>query len=350
MGMSMTEAEAVIRAMSDIEEPLSGLMRGYDCNDLLPQGSNLAYETMAPAKVPVSYYIDTRDHHLLDVGFEYSPTGTRVARIMYWSFLPGSDWEAYLAFAKEKFGRPDLVRSENDDITAIWCEKGDPKCADDYGYRHRIVLRWEHHKDENGLTQPDGRLSVERGMWLEDEYTKSFGEKARRDPVGGKRLFDQCREAVGTFTERTDFERHLGDMAGSLRSWSPAINEPRLIENNLFRSIGLDAKTVMTAHDCAMRRQSGLRDFDCHDRSIFRWMRNKNNLWLLAMRDLVTAGHATPSGTISSESRVYCLVRHEPFGPYELVWAGASLVDLSRWLSAGEQPNQQLGGQCQFSS
>lgn len=348
LGMPIAEAEAVIRAMSDIEEPLSNLMQGYDCNDLLPQGSDLAYETLTPRKVAVSYYIDTRDHHFLDVGFEYSPTGTRVARIMYWHFLPDSDWAGYLAFSIKKFGRPDFIRTEKEHNTAIWCEKGDKKCTDDYGYRHRIVLRWEQPADEHGATKPYGRLSVERGLWLEDEYTKAFGEQAKRDPVSGRKLFDQCREFVGTFTERAGFERHLGDMVGPLRTWSPAMSEPRLIDDKLFQPMGLDAKSVMMAHDCAMRRQSGLRDFDCDDRSVFRWMRNKENLWLFAMRDLAPPGRSPPSGTISSESRVYCLVTHEPFGPYELVWAGESLVDLARWLASGEQRKRRKPVPCKL--
>jgi len=347
--MPIAEAEAVIRAMSDIEEPLSSLIRGYDCNDLLPQDSDLAYESLKPRKVPVSYFIDTRDNHLLDVIFEYSPTGTRVARIMYWDFLPNSDWADYMAFARKKFGRPDFIKTEKEHITAIWCEKGDKKCEDNYGYRHRIVLRWDHHTDETGMTKRYGALFVERGRWLEDEYTKAFGEQAKKAPASGEKLFEQCRNGVGTFTERADFERHLGDLIGPLRTWSPAISEPRLIDDELFWPMGLDAKSVMMAHDCAMRRQAGLRDFVCNDRSAFRWMRHKDDLWLFAMRDLSPAGRTPPSGTISSESRVYCLVRHEPFGPYDLVWAGESLVDLSRWLANGGKHDRQTPVPCKLS-
>lgn len=54
LGMSMTEAEAVIRARTNIEEPSADLMQAYDCNDLLPQDSEFAYEDLAPDRLPVS--------------------------------------------------------------------------------------------------------------------------------------------------------------------------------------------------------------------------------------------------------------------------------------------------------
>lgn len=344
------EAEGVIRARTDIEEPSADLMQAYDCNDLLPEDSEFAYADLAPGRLPVSYYIDTRDHHLLDVGLDYGPAGAHVGRVMYWNFIPEGEWDAYLADTEGKFGKPDLVQSDKEGMKAIWCETGDAKCADDYDFRHRIVLSWGRYKDRDGEVRPSGRLFIDKGYPLEEEETNAFAQAALSDQEAGKKLFEQCRYATQSFTEQPDFERHLGNMVGILASWSSAISEPRMVDAKFFLAVGLDGRKLIADHDCAMRRQSGLRDMQCNDQSPFRWMRNKDELTILAMRDVSVTSHRTQSGSLSTERLIYCLIRHEPFGSYDLIWSGESLIDLSNWLAAGEQRNRQRGEQCTFTS
>lgn len=348
IGMSMSDAEAIIRARNDVEEPLAELMKAYDCNQLVPGDSGLAYSAMAIARLPATYYVDTRDHHLLDVSFRHGPAGAEVQGVTYWNFLPGRDWSDYLSYAEARFGPPDIVRSENDEIDAIWCEDGDPKCAHDYYYRHRIILSWKHRKDAQGEQHRYGLLSLYQSLWLGDDWEKAAAVNARKDPAAGKEMFERCRYAVRTFTERAAFEGHLGDMVGTLASWSPPISEPRLVDRTMFRAIGLDSRTVTQSHDCAMRYQAGLRDRRCNERSMFRWLRVKGDFYLFAMRDVSEEGYLTQSGTISRERRVYCLVRYDHFGSHDLVWSGESLVDLSRWLAAGEQRSKRPGRHCSF--
>jgi len=334
--VSLAEADAVIRARTDLEETFGETMPAFNCGALLPAADpDSEPEDLQNREYPIYYFIEDREHALFRNAFESTPYGTRLYHILH--SIEGGDWATRLADAERRYGAPDVLSNDGRRMQAVWCLQGETRCGtDDVG--QRLMLRWRVIPDRQGNVRPSGEWILERRQRMDDYLENDFAELARRDPNVGKRLFERCMQAPGTFADESEFEAHRGNLVGSLATWSLAIGEPREVHGKLLRAIGFDPHALMARHDCAMRRQAGVTDFACDDWAEFRWMRTKGNLSLFALRfkfddEQNHVGHFP-------EHLYYCLVREDDAGA-AIVWSGTRLTDLPAWLAA--RPGAEIG-------
>jgi hypothetical protein len=327
VGMSLAEADVVMRHRFDLEEPLSELYAAFNCGALLPKKADGDYENLQNRRYPISYFIDGRNHHLYDLFFESRPTGTDIYSIYYYNFVPKGPWPSHLSFVTGRYGKPDIVRADGPHMSAIWCERGDKKCGAD-GYRQRLVLNW--NPSPNRSSPGSGYIVWERAHRYDRQYEDDYAAIAERDPAKGQMLFKQCMYAADTFADDADLDGHLGNSIAGLSNWSPAISEPRLIGKDLLNAVGFELEGLISSHNCAIRRRAGYGGSTCGDRSEFRWMRSKGPLSLFALRDVGPKSYRTRTGSLTNEKRYYCAVWRQN-GVQRIVWAGESLIDFREW-------------------
>lgn len=329
LGMNRAEAESIIRKLRQIEEPWSEPQTAFDCSLLLSEDSDDQRDSGARPVVPISYYIDAVDHHVLDVFFAATPEGARVSGIWLWNHKRGASWASYLADAIARFGAPDRVRPvpENGGMSATWCLAGGAECESKEA--PSVRLSWVPRAGRKGGQTTSGILVLAGGWELEEGQTEEFlSELYKTNPEKARVQYQRCRALTDNLEGPWAVDAHLAGLSPVLDGWSPAVGEPRLVHGGLFTAIDEDAEAVIRQHSCAIRRSAGVNDLACDARSEFRWVRQKDDLSVVAMRDLSVESTVTPSGTSNNERRVYHLVRHGA-GKYERLWSGESLLALS---------------------
>jgi len=250
IGMSATEAESVLRNLPGIEEAHFDYSPAYDCNQLLDDEES-ASDIPIP-QVTLRFDIDKADQHVAEIYFDQTPAGPILSSIWYYNFLKDRSWAANLRYASKRFGKPDILRSDQEGRhRAFWCQAGEPNCGSDGAYTRRIELMWNPPHGVSGASAGSVTLVADESDEADESRTARYVAVARKDPAAGKRLYNTCRLANGLVFDQADADRRQANLIGDLDTWSPAISEPRRVSIPVLRAAGIDPDALVRDHNCA---------------------------------------------------------------------------------------------------